>query len=353
MEPVRTVRPVRIALIGAGNLGRRFSRIVMDKHEELISRYSLDLQLIGVADSGGAAIDPEGLDGHAIARIKERGGSVGELPDAGHPGMSGLELLDAVDADVLCEAGPVNLDANSEPGLSHVRRALEKGMHVSTPNKGPMVLAYQELVALAATNGVQLHFDGTVAGGLPAMALGARDLRGATIERIEAVPNLTTGYVLDLLADGLAWDDAVGQARDAGALEGDGVWDLDGWDATAKLAILAQAVLDVNVNLHDIPMTGIRDIDLNWIQHSRREGSIVRLLATAVRCPEGAYQLNVEPAVLGSDHPLGHLGAKHMGIVYRTDLFGTITSVIEEETPVPSAASMLRDIMSIVAANPI
>ncbi len=337
---------VRIVLIGVGNLGRRFCSLLADKHDELERRYRLDVRLVGAADSRGAAINPSRLDGVALATVKESGSSVSSLPEVGRPGMTGLELLDAVDADVLCEAGPVNLERGGDPGLSHVRRALEKGLHVSTPNKGPIVLAYRELTDLARRNGVQLRFDGTVAGGLPALALGARDLRGATIHTIESVPNLTTGFVLDLLADGVPWDDAVARARDAGALEGDGAWDLDGWDAAAKLVILAQSVLDVDLDLNEVPMRGIRGLEPTVLQ-AKSEGRIVRLLATATRQPDGAYAFNVAPTALPPDHPLGRLGPKQMGIVYETDLFGAITAIIDEATPLPSAASMLRDILDV------
>jgi len=343
---MKSERLVRIVLVGAGNLGRRFAQVITDKHDELLRRYALDIRIVGIADSHGAAVNPDGLDGHVLAAIKNAGGSVGEFPEVGRPGMTGLELIDSTEADILCEAGPVNLNTAAEPGLSHVRHALKRGMHVSTPNKGPIVLAYRELTALAQVNGVQLRFDGTVAGGLPAIALGARDLRGATIERIESVPNLTTGFVLDRLAGGMGWDDAVEEARQAGALEGDGCWDVDGWDAAAKIAILAQSVLDMDVDLNDIPRKGIRDIDREWLKTASRKG-LVRLLASAIRQPDGSYQLNVAPVALPPQHPLGRLGSTQMGIAYETDLFGTITSVIDEVTPLPSASSMLRDLLTI------
>jgi homoserine dehydrogenase len=343
---VSDVQTVRLLVIGVGNLGRRFAGLVARKHDELLERYGLNFRIVGAADSRGAAVDPEGLDGLQVEAIKEAGGSVADLPGVGRPGMSGLELIGTVDADALCEASPVHLDAGAEPGLSHVRRALKKGLHVSTPNKGPIVVAYRELTRIAQEQGAQLRFDGTVAGGLPAIALGARDLRGATIERLDAVPNLTTGFVLDRLAAGATWDEAVEQARAGGALEGDGTWDLDGWDATAKLAILAMAVLDLEVDVRTVPREGIRDVDPTWLREGSRDGR-VRLLASAERRVNGDYDLRVAPTLLPSDHPLGRLGPKQMGITFETDLFGTITSVIEEETPLPSAATMLRDLLDI------
>ncbi len=339
-------RTVRLLVVGLGNLGRRFAGLVARKHDELQERYGLDFRIVGAADSRGAAIDPKGLDGLEVEAVKEAGGGVAEIPEVGRPGMTGLELIEAVEADALCEASPVHLDAGAEPGLSHVRRALEKGLHVSTPNKGPIVVAYRELTRLAREHGAQLRFDGTVAGGLPAIALGARDLRGATIERIDAVPNLTTGFVLDRLAAGATWDEAIEQARAGGALEGDGRWDLDGWDATAKLAILAMTVLDLEVDVRAVPREGIRDVDLAWLRE-QSEDNLVRLLATAQRRPDGDYDLGVAPAALRSDHPLGRLGSRQIGITFETDLFGTITSIIDEPTPLPSAATMLRDLLDI------
>lgn len=341
------LRSVRIVLIGVGNLGRRFCGIVASKHGDLVRRYGLDLRLVGVADSGGAAIDPSGLDGQQILRAKERGGTVADLPGAGLRDMRGLELLDQVSADMLCEASPVNLKQNGEPGLSHVRRALELGMHVCTPNKGPIVLAYRELQEAATRSGSQLRFDGTVAGGLPAIALGARDLRGATIHRIDSVPNLTTGFVVDQLASGMDWEEAVQNAREAGVLEGDGAWDLDGWDAAAKLVILAQSVLGMNASLESVSREGIRAIDPLTTQPD----GLVRLVASAIQDDSGTYRLLVRPTVLGPKHPLGRLGSKQMGITYQTDLFGTITSIIEEPTPTPSAATMLRDLLDIACGG--
>jgi homoserine dehydrogenase len=343
---VRNPRRVRILLIGAGTLGRRFCGLIARRQDDCVDRYGIELRLVGVADSQGAALDANGLDGVAVEAIKAGGGSVAELLTVGQMGMTGLELLSSVEGDILCEASPVNLALEGEPGISHIRRALELGLHVSTPNKGPIVLAYRELETLAQRRGKQLRFDGTVAGGLPAIALGARDLRGAVILKIESVPNLTTGFVLEQLAAGAEWPDAVQSARMAGVLEGDGAWDLDGWDTAAKLVILAQSVLNVDACLDDVPRQGISGSDGRWLRASRSEG-IVRLLASAVREEMGSYRLDVRPTVLPPTHPLGRLGDRQMGIVYHTDAFGTIASIIEEPTPMPSAATMLRDLLEI------
>jgi len=339
---------VRFLLIGLGNLGRRFCEVLQRKNTLLRRRYGLDLRLVGAADSQGAAYDPVmGLDLGEVVCLKRTGGTIADYPGVGWRGWLASELVAAAKADLLLEASPVNLPQGAEPGLTCVRTALRRSMHVVTPNKGPLVVAYRELHELAAAHSVQLRFDGTVAGGLPALYLGQRDLRGAIVHQLEAVPNLSTGYVMDLLADGLSWDETLARARQTGALEGDGSWDLEGWDAAAKLVILANAVLDYPAQMEDVALTGITTLSQDALQSARERGECYRLLARAERDPDGAYTLSVAPAPLPPDHPLGRLGRKQMGVVFSTDIYGTITAIIDEPDPTPSAATMLRDVLDI------
>jgi homoserine dehydrogenase len=337
---------VRLLLVGLGNLGRRFCDLLAEKGPEVEARYGLRLVLVGAADSRGWAYDPAGLDPARVAALKDAGRSVADMP-GGRPGRPAAELIAQADADLLCEASPVNLRQGAEPGLTHIRMALDRGMHVVTPNKGPLVLAYRELHDRAARRGVQLRFDGTVAGGLPALYIGQRDLRGATVHRIEAVPNLCTGYVLELLAEGLSWEEAQARARAEGVLEADPSFDLDGWDAAAKLVILVNGVMGYPARLEEVERTGITALSGADVVAARREGRVYKLLATADRLPDGSVTLRVAPVPLPGDHFLARLGRKQMGVIYHTDIYGTIMAAIDEPTPLPSAATMLRDILDI------
>jgi homoserine dehydrogenase len=341
-------KEIRLVIIGLGNIGRRFLQVLYDKADHLRKQYRLSFRLVGAADSGGAAIDPAGLDLRAIVALKEQRRSVAQYPDCGQPGLSPLALVRQVDADVLCEASPVDLE-RGEPGLSCIRAALGKGMHVVTPNKGPLVLAYAELTALAKERGRQLLFCGTVAGGLPALNLGRRDLAGATIHRLEALPNLTTSFILDRMTQGQTYDQALAAAQAQGCAEADPTLDVDGWDAALKLVILANSVLGVPTTLDDVHVQGITGVTQRDLQAARDEGKVIKLVATAERLADGTYQLAVAPTPLPAGHPLARLSGQQMGIVYDTDIYGVISAAILEEEPVPSAATMLRDLLSIYA----
>ncbi len=341
------LRTVRCVLMGLGNLGWRFCEVLERKASLLREQYGLQVVMVGVADSKGAAYSAEGLDLATIVQIKRNGGSIGTYPGVGTPGRTALDLVEHAEADLLFDASPVNWEKGAEPGLSCIRAALTRGMHVVTPNKGPIVLAYRELKALAAEHGVKLRFDGTVAGGLPVLYLGQRDLRGAVISRMEAVPNLVTGFVMDLLASGASWEAAMARGYQEGVLEGDGAWDLEGYDATAKLVILANAVLNYPARMEDVERHGIVGIDPEELRAVRDAGKRMRLVVRAELRPEGGYALSVAPTALAPEHPLGRLGQKQMGIVYTTDIYGTVTAIIDEPDPIPSSATMLRDFLDI------
>ncbi len=342
------LQEIRIITVGLGNIGRRFLSTVHRQADLLRARYGLDLTLVGAADSRGAAIDPNGLDIPAIVRLKERGQSIVEYGAPARPGMSPQQLVAQAGADILCEASPVNLQTG-EPGLSCLRAALSQSMHVVTANKGPLALAYAELTNLARNHSVQLRFCGTVCGGLPAINLGQRDLAGATIDRLETLPNLTTSFILDRMTHGQTYDQALAAAQAQGCAEADPSLDVEGWDAAIKLVILANSVLGQPAALDDVQVQGITGVTANDLERAKAANKVIKLLARAVRQTDGSYKLDVAPTPLPADHPLAQLSGQQMGIVYHTDIYGVISAAILETEPLPSSSAMLRDLLSIYA----
>ena len=341
---------VRFLLIGAGNVGRRFLDLVESKRPTLRDRLGLDLVLVGIADSSGIAVNSGGLPIGEIIDYKIEGQSVAEHPLWGDRTGSALEMVRAQRADLLLEASPANME-DGEPALSCIEVALSAGMHVVTANKAPLVLAFPRLVQLARAKGVCLRYDATVAGGLPAVNLGQRDLAAAKIYLLEGVLNLTTNYILTRMAqDGLSYDQALSDAQVAGHAETDPTLDVEGWDAANKLVILAHSVLGYPVGLNDVDVTGILGVTGEALKAAEQEGMRLKLVATAEADGDG-YKLNVRPKRLAANHPLAQLGPKQMGIVYHTDISGSISAAIVEETPVPTASAMLRDVVEIYASE--
>ena len=337
---------IRLLLVGVGNVGRRFLELIERKRQRIRELVGADLRLVGVADSGGVALHPGGLDPIWLVRLKSEGRSVATLPRWGRSDLDALEMVRRAEADLLLDASPANME-DGQPGLACIETALSRGMHVVTANKAPLVLAFSRLEELAAEQGVALRYDATVAGGLPAINLGRHDLAAAEIYRLEGILNLTTNYILTRMADdGLTYAQALREAQAAGHAEADPSLDVEGWDAANKLVILAHSVLGRQVTLDDVAVEGILGVTPEMLAQAAAQGQRIKLLAVAEREGE-AYTLSVRPTPLAADHPLAQLRPKQMGIVYHTDIGGSITASIVEETPLPTASAMLRDLVDI------
>ncbi len=337
---------IRFTCIGLGNIGRNLLDILVHRQQAIARDYGLAFVLVGAADSSGAAVDPQGLDLARVRDLKAAHQGVATYPAAGRLGLTALEMVRTVEADLLVDASPTNLKTG-EPGLSCTRMALEWGQHVVAANKGALVLAYSELTALAREHGVRLSYSGTVAGGLPTVNLGVRDLAGSGVTRVEGIFNGTTNYILTRMAEeGLSYAEALRGAQAAGIAEADPTLDVDGWDAANKLVIIANSVLRRPTTLADLTVTGIRQITREDLQRAHEQGQVIKLLAVAERQGE-AWQLSVGPVWLERDHPMARTGRWDMGVVYYTDYMGVISAVIEEEGPVPTSAAVLRDMINV------
>jgi homoserine dehydrogenase len=341
------MRRVRLAIVGLGNVGRRLLELIQLKRETLATRYGIEFVVAGVCDSTGGTADAAGLDITKILELKRnQRGLASSFADV-RAGVPPCEWTQTVPMDILVELTPTNLK-NGEPGLSTLRSALARKIPVVTANKGPLVLAYPELAELARENNVPLLHSATVTGGLPTLNIGARDLGVATIERVEGILNGTTNYILARMAQGQSYDEALKHAQEIGMAEADPSLDVDGWDAASKLVIIANAVLHRPTTLKDVAVEGIRHVTLEDAQNAETHRQTIKLVALAERAGKN-YRLSVRPTLLEKSHPLARVGAGMMGVIYETDINGTVFASIEENDPYPTAAAVLRDLTHIAA----
>lgn len=336
---------LRLAVIGLGNVGKRFLELVQSKHDLIKQRYDLDLIVTAAGDTSGGAEYFKALDIAAILGLKASGKGMAAYPVHGRGDMTMLELVRGCEADVLVENTLTNLK-DGEPGISTMREAIRRKMHVVTANKGPLVLAYQELSAMAKQNGVKISHSAAVAGGLPVVNIGRRDLGTSDITKFEGIVNGTTNHILDAMARGETFQDALTHMQELGIAEADPTLDVDGWDAANKLVIVANACLHRATKLSDVRVEGIRGITPEHIAEARAKGQVIKLVARAVR-ELGTWKLTVRPEWLDASHPLVQVPGGYMGVVYETDINGQIFARIQEENPYPTAAAVLRDVVNL------
>jgi homoserine dehydrogenase len=355
----------RLCLAGAGHVGAGVVSLLHRRHAEIARRYGADLRLCGIAELGGCAVDQFGLDLAATLRTISARLPLGAVPRAGRLGMTPRQLIDECRPDILLEATPVNL-TDGEPGLSVVRAALTAGVHVVLANKGPLALCYGELAGLSdladgwglcyrPTVGApdarpRLRFSATVAGALPVVNIGRRDLAGDRITRIEAIFNGTTHSILRAMERGLTFQDALADAQARGIAEEDPSLDVSGQDSACKLVITANAVLGMPVTLADVDVEGITGITPSDVAAHQARGQRLILMCLASESP-GGYNLSVRPAPVPAEHPLARLLPDEMGVVYYTEHLDRLFGASLEPGPAPASAAMIRDVIDIVRSE--
>jgi len=168
------MKPVGLVLVGLGNVGRRFLRLLIERDDTLREKYGLVFSVHCVVDSSGVAVSDDGFDLPGLLEHKVCGLKLCELREFDE-GLTLAVALDSVQCEILLEASPVDLNTGN-PGLSNCRTALEHGLHLVLANKAPLALAQAELDRLAADTDVGILYSATFCGGLPVLNIVRRDM---------------------------------------------------------------------------------------------------------------------------------------------------------------------------------
>jgi len=334
------MKRVGLALVGLGNVGRRFIRLLIERDDMLRKKYGLAFSVHCVVDSSGVVISDDGFDLVRLLEHKVCGLKLREL----HEFDEGLTLavaLDSVQCDILLEASPVDLNTG-DPGLSNCRTGLEHGLHLVLANKAPLALAQAELVRLAADTDVGILYSATFCGGLPVLNIIRRDMVCGNILGFRGIFNATTNFILEEMLKGRAYADALCETQERGIAEADPSLDVGGWDTAAKLVIAANSIADAMITLADVSVSGIEDVQPDRLQQCRREGSVLKLVAAAERI-DAEWRFRVEPAPVPIASFLGSCSGWEMAVEIQSDIYGKSFHKLWEREPVPTAASMLRD----------
>ena len=326
---------MKALIVGFGFIGRDLIKAFHEK-SSLIKKKDKEFKVTGVSNSKGYVHSEDGLDLGRLLRL-------GRLSEYGRryvAGGSSVELMEKSGADLMIEATPTNID-DGEPGLTFIRRALNKGIHVVTPNKGPLVVAFKELTTLAEKKGCEFLYEGTVCGAVPIFSLVRECLQGDRVLRISGILNGTTNHILSrMYFEGTSFELALKEAQERGITERDPSYDVDGIDAACKAVILANAVMGRDAKLEDVERVGIRGVTQEAVSLAKKSDFAIKLIGTIDK------NLEVTPKLVPVNHPLcvhGTLNAIHL----ETDLAREITLVgygAGKET----VSAVLNDILTVL-----
>lgn len=329
---------MKIFLSGFGTVGQGVLELLLIKRPLLQKRYGDLVCVVGAMDSKSYDVNPKELCGLCMLGNKTTSGKCGHQD---RNGLTGPEILDMVDYDVLIECTPTNIEDGGE-GLKNIRHALEKGKDVITVNKGPLALKFKELTDLAEKNGCLFRYEGSVGGAMPIINLCRENLVGQKIKSIHGIFNGTCNFILSRMDNGMPFEQALKEAQQLGYAETDPSYDIMGIDSACKVAILANAVFGRNVTVKDVSITGINSITDEAIALAADHDMVIRLIGEI-----SDTKLDVSPRLIPKKHPLSISGTLNTAVI-QTDFAGPITVSGRGAGRKETASAILSDLITIM-----
>ena len=335
---------VRLALMGFGNVGRALAQMILDKRAAVYSKYGKRLVVTAIATgSHGNLYNPKGLDLKQALQHYEAGGFT-EENDADWTEDSADTILYCGEYDVLVELSPLNI-RTGQPAANRIKQALKMKKSAVSANKGPVARYYSDLAAMAQARGGKFFFESTVMDGTPIFNLKDACLRLCEVTEIEGILNSTTNFILKALEDGKTWDRALDEGRAAGMVEADPSMDTDGWDAVAKICVLANVLMDAKIDPRFVSRQGIAGITKEQIGEAKARGKVIKLMCRAKKDEFGRVSASVAPEEIPADSLYASVGGASSAVSITTDLMGKLTLVENDPTIVQTAYGVFQDIL--------
>jgi homoserine dehydrogenase len=346
--------PLRVWLVGFGTVGRWLAGALDSQADRLARRYGVDVTVVGVANARhGLVYDGDGLDLAAMLDLASAGRSIAEQPGVTH-WSSAVDGLRATEADLLVEVSG-SPARDGEPGLSHMREALGRGIPVVTSNKWPVALHGVELAELARGRGVAFRAESTVMSGTPVLSALVEGLAGAVPVGLRGILNATANFILSRMAGGEEYEDALSEAQRAGLAERDPSADVEGHDVTAKLMILSALVFGRQLRRDGVACGGIARIARSEIEEAASRGERLKHVAT-LEFPEpgGAGNPTARVALerVSSEDPLASVEGTTNALVCRADPVGQVTIMGPGAGPELAGQGVLSDLIAVARSRP-
>jgi homoserine dehydrogenase len=346
------MKHVRLALIGFGVVGQGFARLLSAKHNLLRQHYDLDMSLVSVANARhGLIYREDGLDIQTLLELADAGRSLADYPGVTH-WEKPLDGLRTTHADVLVETTPTNL-RDAQPGISHIRTALARGMHVVTANKGPAALAASELLELARQHHVQLRMEATVMAGTPVLSTIREGMAGAQVQAIRGILNGTTNYILSAMATGRNYAEVLADAQAQGYAETDPTADVEGYDTLAKTLILSALVFGRSLKPYEVARQGITSISKEQVLRAAEQGQRIKLIASLRLLSDNdgkevSLEARVEPLALPLSDPLARVDGVMNAISIQADTLSEVTIIGPGAGGIQTGQGLLADVIACV-----
>jgi homoserine dehydrogenase len=315
-----TMKKINIGIIGFGTVGRGLYALLEKNSAHIAKRTGIQVEVKTVCDI-------------RMEHVRKHTSGVGVCGDWN-------EVVRDPDIDIVVE-----LIGGIEPAKSLILEALKSGKGVVTANKKLLAEEGAAIFSMPAEATSRLGFEASVGGGIPCVLALRHGLVGNRIKSIMGILNGTTNYILTKMQEGnIPFPEALGDAQSKGFAESDASFDIEGYDAGHKIALLSMIAFNKAIAYRDITIEGISNINTVDISYARDMGYVIKLLGIA-KGTEGGVDVRVHPTMIPESHPLASVRNEYNSVMFDGDMTGPVILTGKGAGALPTASALLSDIV--------
>ena len=312
---------VGVAILGLGVVGGGTYKTLVDHREFYLKTQNVDIVVESVLDKNTARLKELGVPDECIA------GSIEEV--VANPAI-----------DIVIETiGGVGV------AKDFVMMALKEGKTVVTANKEMISKCSHELERIAKRNSCGLYYEASCVGGVPIIRTLLDGVQANHITEMMGIVNGTTNYILTKMAqDGADYQTALKEAQALGYAEFDPTNDVEGFDSTYKLSILASMAFHTKVPYTKVHREGITSVSATDIAIGKEFGYVLKLLAIGKNGEKGV-EVRVHPTFIPAAHPLANVSDAYNAVYLRGDALDDIMLYGKGAGAFPTASAVVSDVI--------
>ncbi len=314
------MKQINIGLIGFGTVGSGLHRLIRDNADVIARRTGIRVTIKTICD-----LRREHVKTHA-------------------PGIVVTDDWKSVVNDGAIDI-VAELIGGIDPARSIITAALERGKGVVTANKKLLAEEGAGIFRAVQSGAGRLGFEAAVGGGIPCVLALRNGLVGNRVRSIMGILNGTTNYILTKMQEsGMPFPEALAVAQEMGFAEADPTFDIEGYDAGHKIALLAMIAFNREIGYGDIQIEGITSIGKSDISYAGDMGYVIKLLGIA-KSVEGKIDIRVHPTMIPFDHHLASVRDEYNSIMFDGDMTGPVVLSGRGAGAEPTASAVLSDIV--------
>lgn len=242
------------------------------------------------------------------------------------------------------------LVGGTEPAFDLIKSAILNGKHIVTANKELLAKFGEEIFNLAQENNKVILYEAAIAGGIPLIMPIKTILAGNKINKIKAILNGTTNYILTKMdRQGASYSDVLKESQELGYAEADPTGDVEGFDAAYKITTLATIAFKKRIKIENVYREGITKIRPEDMKAANEMGYKIKLIASAEMTDDGKADVRVHPMLVPKSKTLAHIDYVTNAVSLSGHPVGDITLSGPGAGEFPTASSVVGDILAIAS----